>query len=82
MVHRGLWCEAELGTPGRTPDVLPAADSSAPFQGYIRSSVDLFARLMNNRKVGFRLGGAGGLRFSEATLFEVFPGAEWTVLAG
>jgi hypothetical protein len=59
-------CEALLRTPGRTPSSLPTAASTAPFHGYIRSSVDLFA----------------ALRGRTARLIEVFPGAEWAVLAG
>ena len=36
-------CEQILGTPGRTPSQLPPAVEGPPFQGYIRSSIDLFA---------------------------------------
>lgn len=74
-------CEIQLRTPGRTPDVLPAGDRSRPFQGYIRSSVDLFSGLLKCQ-AAFCLGGLNGLGYSAATLFEVFPGAEWTVLTG
>lgn len=74
-------CERILGTPGRTPCELPDAGEGMPFQGYIRSSIDLFAALMhaNSR---YQLAGFDGIAQSDANLFEVFPGAEWTVLAG
>ena len=40
-------CERILGTPGRTPCTLPPAEEAGvPFQGYIRSSIDLFAGLV------------------------------------
>lgn len=74
-------CERQLGTPGRTPHVLPPHESRAPFQGYIRASVDLFAVMLANA-FGLRLAGSGGSTAANATLFEVFPGAEWSVLAG
>lgn len=75
-------CERLLGTPGKTPDTLPPATSSgAPFGDYIRSSVDLFAALLANVPPP-RLAGYDGTGLAEATLYEVFPGSEWTVLAG
>lgn len=73
-------CEGELATPGRTPDTLPPTTSTAPFAGYIRSSIDLFAALLS--VPGTRLGGAAGVAMDTATLFEMFPGAEWIVIAG
>jgi hypothetical protein len=74
-------CEVELRTPGRTPDVLPPTDSGMPFSGYIRSSVDLFAGLLNCH-AAFQLGGLGDRGHAVATLLEVYPGAEWAVLSG
>ena len=74
-------CERILGTPGRTPGNLPpAAETAAPFQGYIRSSIDLFAGLVGaaQRRT---LAGFNGVSNLEAELWEVFPGAEWVVLA-
>jgi hypothetical protein len=69
-------CERSLGTPGRTPDSLPPTNSTRPFGGYIRSSIDLFGALHGH----LQLAGFGPM--GTATLFEVFPGAEWVVLAG
>ena len=75
-------CEKELGTPGRSPDTLPSASAGgAPFQGYIRSSVDLFAALLGATPAP-TLVGLNSPSDMEATLYEVFPGAEWTVIAG
>lgn len=74
-------CERILGTPGRTPCQLPPAKEGEPFQGYIRSSVDLFASLVKTTPPS-RLAGFNGISLGEANLFEVFPGAEWVVLAG
>jgi hypothetical protein len=71
-------CERLLCAPGRTPDTLPDTLSRRPFASFIRSSLDLFAALLARRPAP-RLGGA--IRLEEATLFEVFPGAEWSVLA-
>jgi hypothetical protein len=74
-------CERILGTPGRTPSNLPPAEESgAPFQGYIRSSIDLFAGLVGVASP-WPLAGLNGVGNVEAGLWEVFPGAEWVVLA-
>jgi Protein of unknown function (DUF429) len=74
-------CERILGTPGRTPSNLPPAEESgAPFQGYIRSSIDLFAGLVGAVSP-WPLAGLTGVGNVEADLWEVFPGAEWVVLA-
>lgn len=74
-------CEQILGTPGRTPSNLPPAEESgAPFQGYIRSSIDLFAGLVGAAS-RWPLAGLRGVGNVEAGLWEVFPGAEWVVLA-
>ena len=74
-------CERILGTPGRTPSTLPPAEESgAPFQGYIRSSIDLFAGLVGAAPP-WPLAGLSGVGNFEAALWEVFPGAEWVVLA-
>jgi hypothetical protein len=74
-------CERTLGTPGRTPSTLPPAEETgAPFQGYIRSSIDLFAGLLGVDPPR-TLAGLNGVGNLEADLWEVFPGAEWVVLA-
>lgn len=74
-------CERILGTPGCTPSKLPPAEESgAPFQGYIRSSIDLFAGLVG-AVTQWPLAGLKGVGKVEAGLWEVFPGAEWVVLA-
>ncbi|ATG90633.1 DUF429 domain-containing protein [Methylomonas koyamae] len=74
-------CERILGTPGRTPSTLPPAEETgAPFQGYIRSSIDLFAGLAG-ASPNWQLSGLNGVGNFEAGLWEVFPGAEWGVLA-
>jgi hypothetical protein len=74
-------CERILGTPGRTPCTLPPAEEAeVPFQGYIRSSIDLFAGLVRSGSP-WRLAGLRGTSNVEAGLWEVFPGAEWVVLA-
>ncbi len=74
-------CERILGTPGRTPSTLPPAEETgAPFQGYIRSSVDLFAGLVAATP-SWPLAGLSGVGNLDAGLWEVFPGAEWVVLA-
>lgn len=74
-------CELILGTPGRTPSNLPPAEESgAPFQGYIRSSIDLFAGLVRAAP-SWPLAGLKGVSNFDAGLWEVFPGAEWVVLA-
>ncbi|WNG13242.1 DUF429 domain-containing protein [Cystobacter fuscus] len=71
--------EAErlLRAPGRTPDVLPVP--GAPFQGFVRGGVLLFAAL-------HRLGALPMLDVDtsepdRARLFEAFPGATWRHLA-
>jgi hypothetical protein len=75
-------CERVLGTPGKTPDVLPvAAPGGRPFGDYIRSSVDFFAALLASQPA-LQLAGLGGTNVINATLYEIFPGSEWTVLAG
>ena len=75
-------CEQILGTPGRTPSILPPpVENGAPFQGYIRSSIDLFAGLLRCAPF-WPLAGLNGVDNIEAGLWEVFPGAEWVVLAG
>ena len=74
-------CERMLGTPGHTPSTLPPAEETgAPFQGYIRSSIDLFAGLLRAAPP-WPLAGMTGVGNIEAGLWEVFPGAEWVVLA-
>ncbi len=74
-------CERILGTPGRTPSILPpAGEAGVPFQGYIRSSIDLFAGLVGAAPL-YPLAGLTGMSNVEAGLWEVFPGAEWVVLA-
>lgn len=74
-------CERILGTPGRTPCILPLAEEGGvPFHGYIRSSIDLFAGLVSAGSPR-KLAGLGGTSNIEADLWEVFPGAEWVVLA-
>ena len=73
--------ERILGTPGRTPSTLPPAEETgAPFQGYIRSSIDLFAGLVS-AELSWPLAGLNGVGKVEAGLWEVFLGAEWAVLA-
>jgi hypothetical protein len=75
-------CERILGTPGHTPDTLPPAEEAGvPFQGYIRSSIDLFAGLCRATSP-WALAGLNGVGNIDANLWEVFPGAEWVVLAG
>lgn len=74
-------CEQILGTPGRTPSNMPPAEETGlPFQGYIRSSIDLFAGLAGTDPP-WRLAGLNGVDNFDAGLWEVFPGAEWVVLA-
>ena len=75
-------CERVLGTPGHTPDMLPPlAPGSRPFGDYIRSSVDLFAALLSGQPA-LQLAGLGAATVTNATLYEIFPGSEWVVLAG
>jgi hypothetical protein len=75
-------CERILRTPGRTPCTLPPAEESGvPFQGYIRSSIDLFAGLVTRTGSPWKLAGLRSTSNVDASLWEVFPGAEWVVLA-
>ncbi len=74
-------CERQLAAPGRTPDTLPLPESTQPFHGFIRSSVDLFAALAGG-VFDLKPAGLDRITANTATLFEVFPGAEWSVLAG
>ena len=68
-------CERALAAPGRTPSILPPAEESGvPFQGYIRSSIDLFAGLVRDAPL-WPLAGLGDMDRTEAGLWEVFPGA-------
>ena len=79
--HTMRACERILGTPGRTPSMLPPpTESGVPFQGYIRSSIDLFAGLVGATS-SWSLAGLKGVSTTDAGLWEVFPGAEWVVLA-
>ena len=74
-------CERILGTQGRTPCTLPPAEEGGvPFQGYIRSSIDFFAGLVRTASPWI-LAGLRSTSNVEAGLWEVFPGAEWVVLA-
>lgn len=75
----GRACEFRLGTPGRTPVTPPATHGGGPFQPYIRSSIDLFNALL---QTPLSLAGLNGTVLGNATLFEIFPGSEWTVFAG
>jgi hypothetical protein len=74
-------CERELGTNGHTPDHLPppAENAGCHMGGYLRSSIDLFAALADVN--GLTLCGLDPNLTLAANLFEIFPGAEWTVLA-
>jgi hypothetical protein len=75
-------CERVLGTPGHTPDTLPPASPGGfPFGDYIRSSVDLFAALLSGQPA-LQIVGLGAATVTNATLYEIFPGSEWVVLAG
>lgn len=75
-------CERILRTPGRTPCTLPPAEEGGvPFQGYIRSSIDLFSGLIRTVSP-WKLAGLKSTSKYEASLWEVFPGSEWVVLAG
>lgn len=72
-------CERALATPGKTSHELPPPQSGQqPFGDYVRSSVDLFAALLQMNAL--HLVGLNGRSLTDATLFEVFPGAEWKVL--
>ena len=72
--------EAErlLRAPGRTPDVLPVP--GAPFSGFVRGSVLLFAALRGREDL--RLLDLDTPEPHEARLFEAFPGATWRGLGG
>ncbi|NOJ98776.1 DUF429 domain-containing protein [Corallococcus sp. CA049B] len=69
--------EARLRAPGRTPDVLPVP--GAPFAGFVRGSVLLFAALRAHARVPMLDLDTPSL--SHARLFEAFPGATWRALA-
>jgi hypothetical protein len=74
-------CERILNAPGRTPSVLPPpAENGMPFHGFIRSSIDFFAGMINSNPQR-HLAGLNGVERIDADLFEVFPGSEWAVLA-
>ncbi|MET0401886.1 MAG: DUF429 domain-containing protein [Cystobacter sp.] len=66
--------EAErlLRAPGRTPDVLPLP--GAPFSGFVRGAVLLFAALSRR---GLPLLDLETPHLGDARLFEAFPGATW-----
>lgn len=76
------WAEEQLSTPGRTPCELPESDSRRPFAGYIRSSILLFRALLKQEDLSYRLVGRDQDTIATSNLFEVFPGAEWSVLLG
>lgn len=67
--------ERRLRAPGRTPDVLPLP--GAPFAGFVRGSVLLFAALRGLAP----LLDLDAPEPSHARLFEAFPGATWRTLA-
>ncbi len=69
--------ERLLRAPGRTPDVLP--EPGAPFRGFVRGSVLLFAALRSAGRL--KLLDVEAARVEEAGLFEAFPGATWRRLA-
>ncbi|NOK39237.1 DUF429 domain-containing protein [Corallococcus exercitus] len=69
--------ERKLRAPGRTPDVLPLP--GAPFAGFVRGSVLLFAALRAHARVP--LLDLDTPELSQARLFEAFPGATWRALA-
>ena len=68
-------CERIVAAAGKTKCVLPAA-GSAPFAGFIRSSVELFVAL---QRAGLRIGLDGA---PSGALAEQYPGGNWTRLAG
>jgi len=74
--HRVRAGEKELRCPGRTPDALPEP-GSAPYAGFLRGSVLLFAAL---RARG--LGVFGEVPQDRAVLLEVYPGDLWKKWAG
>ncbi|GMU10700.1 DUF429 domain-containing protein [Corallococcus caeni] len=69
--------ERKLRAPGRTPDALPLP--GAPFAGFVRGSVLLFAALRAHARVPMLDLDTPAL--SHARLFEAFPGATWRALA-
>ncbi|RKI51171.1 DUF429 domain-containing protein [Corallococcus sp. AB049A] len=69
--------ERRLRAPGSTPDVLPVP--GAPFAGFVRGSVLLFAALRVHARVPMLDLDTPSL--SDARLFEAFPGATWRALA-
>ncbi|NBD12859.1 MULTISPECIES: DUF429 domain-containing protein [Corallococcus] len=69
--------ERRLRAPGRTPDVLPLP--GAPFAGFVRGSVLLFAALRAFNRVPMLDLDTPVL--SRARLFEAFPGATWRARA-
>ncbi|WP_223640667.1 DUF429 domain-containing protein [Corallococcus sp. EGB] len=69
--------EARLRAPGRTPDVLPLP--GAPFAGFVRGGVLLFAALRTHARVPMLDLDTPAL--SRARLLEAFPGATWRALA-
>ncbi|AFE03224.1 hypothetical protein COCOR_00031 [Corallococcus coralloides DSM 2259] len=69
--------EARLRAPGRTPDMLPLP--GAPFAGFVRGSVLLFAALRAHARLPMLDLDTPSL--SDARLFEAFPGATWRALA-
>ncbi|RKH53626.1 DUF429 domain-containing protein [Corallococcus aberystwythensis] len=70
--------ERKLRAPGRTPDVLPVP--GAPFSGFVRGSVLLFAALRaHSQKVPML--DLDTPTLPQARLFEAFPGATWRTLA-
>lgn len=74
-------CERLLGTNGHTPPDLPPPMEGSPVHmgGYLRSSLDLFGALADLEDL--YLAGLDPNITLAANLFEIFPGAEWTVLA-
>jgi len=69
-------CEVALRAPGRTPDVLPVP--GPPFAGFIRGGILFFEWL--RLRTGARLADLDAVATDDASLFEAFPGAAWTVL--
>jgi hypothetical protein len=65
--------ERLLRTPGHTPWQMPRPNSR-PFAGYIRTSVEFFAALV---EAGWRLADLNGVDASRADLYEAYPGAAW-----
>ena len=75
-------CERALGTNGHAPDQLPPPVEGGPVHmgGYLRSSLDLFGALADLPTLS--LAGLDANEPMNANLFEIYPGADWTVLAG